>query len=222
MLEKEDYDFWIANIFKGVKMVGVFRVLRAYPIIGTPILYLLQKIPMVTEARRKHQQYSMDKAAKRLDSVTDRRDFMRWDRWVNRCLFSNIRSYILRHNDEKGMSREEIGAASEILLIAGSETTATLLCGATFCLLKNSDSLQKLTEEVRNAFSSAADMTLRSLTKLPYLQACLDEALRLYPPVPGTLPRRVMPQGDVVNGQFIPGGVSLSIWFYLLQTLKLL
>ncbi len=106
------------------------------------------------------------------------------------------------------MSREEIGAASEILLIAGSETTATLLCGATFCLLKNPDSLQKLTEEVRNAFSSAADMTLRSLTKLPYLQACLDEALRLYPPVPGTLPRRVMPQGDVVNGQFIPGGVS--------------
>lgn len=77
MLEKEDYDFWIANIFKGVKMVGVFRVLRAYPIIGTPILYLLQKIPMVTEARRKHQQYSLDKAVKRLDSVTDRRDFMR-------------------------------------------------------------------------------------------------------------------------------------------------
>lgn len=109
------------------------------------------------------------------------------------------------------MSREEIGAASEILLIAGSETTATLLCGATFCLLKNPDSLQKLTDEVRNAFSSAADMTVRSLTKLPYLQACLDEALRLYPPVPGTLPRRVIPQGDVVNGQFIPGNVSLSI-----------
>lgn len=109
------------------------------------------------------------------------------------------------------MSREEIGATTEVLLIAGSETTATLLCGATFCLLKNPDSLQKLTDEVRNAFSSAADMTLRSLARLPYLQACLDEALRLYPPVPGTLPRRVLPQGDVVNGQFIPGNVRLSV-----------
>lgn len=109
------------------------------------------------------------------------------------------------------MSREEIGATTEVLLIAGSETTATLLCGATFCLLKNPDSLQKLTDEVRNAFSSAADMTLRSLARLPYLQACLDEALRLYPPVPGTLPRRVLPQGDIVNGQFIPGNVRLSV-----------
>lgn len=109
------------------------------------------------------------------------------------------------------MSREEIGATAEILLIAGSETTATLLCGATFYLLKNPDSLQKLTDEVRNEFSSAAHMTIRSLARLPYLQACLDEALRLYPPVPGILPRRVILQGDVVNGQFIPGNASLSI-----------
>lgn len=115
-------------------------------------------------------------------------------------------------NDEKGMSREEIGALSETLLIAGSETTATLLCGVTFYLLTNPDSLQKLTDEIRNSFSSAADITLRSLTKLPYLQACLDEALRLYPPVASTLPRLVRPEGDVVNGQFIPGGVS---FFYI-------
>lgn len=109
------------------------------------------------------------------------------------------------------MSREEIGATTEVLLLAGSETTATLLCGATFCLLKNPDSLGKLTDEVRNAFSSTADMTVKSLARLPYLQACLDEALRFYPPVPGTLARRVIPQGDVVNGQFIPGNVSLPV-----------
>lgn len=106
------------------------------------------------------------------------------------------------------MSWEEIGALSEGLLLAGSETSATLLCGVTFYLLTNPDSLQKLTNEIRNSFSSTADMTLRSLTKLPYLQACLDEALRLYPPVASTLPRLVKPQGDLVNGQFIPGGVS--------------
>ena len=77
MLEKEEYDLWIANIFKGVKIVDLFRILRAYPIVGTSILYLLQNLPMVTEAKRKHRQHSMDKVVKRLDSVTDRRDFMR-------------------------------------------------------------------------------------------------------------------------------------------------
>lgn len=77
MLEKEEYDSWIANIFKGVKTVELLRILRAYPIVGTPILYLLQNLPMVTKARRKHRQYSQDKAAKRLASVIDRRDFFR-------------------------------------------------------------------------------------------------------------------------------------------------
>lgn len=72
MLEKEEYDLWIAKIFKGVEIVDLFRILRAYPIVGTPILYLLQNLPMVTKAKRKHRQHIMD-----MDSVTDRRDFLR-------------------------------------------------------------------------------------------------------------------------------------------------
>lgn len=77
MLEKEDYDFWIANIFKGFKTVRMFRALRAYPLIGIPIVYLMRKIPGVMEARQKHKRYNRDKVAKRLDAGTDRRDFMR-------------------------------------------------------------------------------------------------------------------------------------------------
>lgn len=77
MLEKGNYDFWIANIFKGIKLLRNFRVLRAYPLIGTPILYLIKKIPAVMEATRKNEQYTRDRAAKRMASETDRCDFMR-------------------------------------------------------------------------------------------------------------------------------------------------
>jgi cytochrome P450 len=34
-----------------------------------------------------------------------------------------VMSYILRHNDEKGMSLDEIGENANVLIVAGSETT---------------------------------------------------------------------------------------------------
>lgn len=77
MLEKEDYGFWISNIFNGIKILRVFRILRAYPLFGRPIFNLIQKIPVVMKTKRKNEQYSRDRADKRLDSETVRCDFIR-------------------------------------------------------------------------------------------------------------------------------------------------
>jgi cytochrome P450 len=107
------------------------------------------------------------------------------------------------------MTREEIKATCRILIVAGSETTATLLSGATFLLLKNPSAMKKAVDEVRNNFVHASDITFASVTaQLPYLDACLEESLRLYPPVPSVLPRRTGPEGDIINGRFIPPDVS--------------
>ena len=107
------------------------------------------------------------------------------------------------------MSIEEIKATSEVLIIAGSETTATLLSGATFYLLKNPSCLVKAIDEVRQAFSLASDITFATVAaRLPYLNACLEETMRMYPPVPLTLSRRTGPEGDIVNGRFVPANVS--------------
>lgn len=38
-------------------------------------------------------------------------------------------TYILRSNDENGMTREEIEANSQVLIDAGTETVATALSG---------------------------------------------------------------------------------------------
>lgn len=125
-------------------------------------------------------------------------------------------SYILRHNDERGMSREEIMKTSSTLIIAGSETTATMLSGTLFHLLCNPDSLKKLTQELRTAFPKAEDITFVKLQGLKYLNACLQEGFRIYPPVPMVLPRRTLPGGAIINGKFVPENVSTS--FLLLQS----
>lgn len=119
--------------------------------------------------------------------------------------------YILQGTDEKGMTMEEIYAAAQVLIVAGSETTATALTTATYYLCENPETLAKLTAEIRDTFGKEDDITIQSTAKLSYLNAVIEEALRLGPPGPGTFPRVVPEGGRVVCGQFVPGGYSVGV-----------
>jgi hypothetical protein len=44
-LSTEEYNSWIANIFKSLKSARLFRVMRVYPLIGMPILSMLALFP---------------------------------------------------------------------------------------------------------------------------------------------------------------------------------
>jgi cytochrome P450 len=61
----------------------------------------------------------------------------------------DLMSFVLKNNDEgKGVSKREIIATFNVITIAGSETTATLLLGAVWLLQKNPRVLEKLKGEV--------------------------------------------------------------------------
>jgi cytochrome P450 len=120
-------------------------------------------------------------------------------------------SYILRHNDEKGMTRDEIIKTSGLLIIAGSETSATLLSGAFFYLLKNPDWYSRLQKEIVDIFDDESGMTFASLSQLKALNAVIQEAFRMYPPVPTTLPRLTTQAGAMVCGKYIPPNTSIGI-----------
>lgn len=106
------------------------------------------------------------------------------------------------------MSRAEIGQTLILLLTGGTEPTASAMSGVTYNLLSNKKVLGKLIEEVRSAFTSTDEITNATTLKLPYLNAVINESLRLYPPVPARFPRRTAKGGDVIDGHFIPGNVS--------------
>jgi hypothetical protein len=67
-----------------------------------------------------------------------------------------------------------------------------------------------LTTEIRNEFQSLDDITLQRCMRLPYLQACIEEGLRMHSPVKMGLPRVTPPEGMVIVGKFVPGQVRLS------------
>jgi len=143
-----------------------------------------------------HTKFSSDLADKRMAMQTDRPDFM---------------SFLLKYNDEKGLSIPEIRSNSNVLIPGGSETTGTFLAGATYFLLKNPEKMKKLVNEVRGAFDSEEEITVVKLNGLKYLTAVIEEGLRIYPPVPSNMPRSIPPEGASICGKWVPGGTSVCV-----------
>jgi cytochrome P450 len=109
---------------------------------------------------------------------------------------------------DSGISREEFIGSSDTVLLGGSETSGTLLSGLTYFLLKNPCVLQKLVHEIRSKFQREEDINFIGVNSLDYMLACIDEAFRLYPPVPAALLRKTR-EGDEICGQYVPPNVSL-------------
>jgi len=101
-----------------------------------------------------------------------------------------------------------------LFIIAGTETTAGFLTGL-FNLLtlpENNHILVRLTAEIRDSFRSDEDLKFEALIKLPYMNAVIEEGLRMFPSAPIGFVRTVPEEGDTISGDFIPGGVSASIF----------
>lgn len=70
--------------------------------------------------------------------------------------------------------------------------------------------LQKEVDEFFAAEVTSSDFDTGSLGKLRYLQACIDESLRLFPPVMSGLQRQTPAQGIHIGERFIPGNTIVQ------------
>lgn len=109
----------------------------------------------------------------------------------------------------------EIVAEVGIMMNAGSATTAIALTNVLFQLLKNPKIMKKLVEELDAALEDDDEpqgvVAYDKVKHLPYLKACLDESLRLFPPTPQGLQRETPSDGLYIINDFISGGVSVSM-----------
>lgn len=74
--------------------------------------------------------------------------------------------------------------------------------------------LKKLINEIDAAITAGAVSrpVISSIEsrRLPYLQACIREGLRMQPPFTGLLLKVVPPAGDLIDGRFLPGGTKVG------------
>ena len=125
---------------------------------------------------------------------TDRPDFM---------------TPFMKNNKDFGiMSREEILATFDFIIVGGLDTTATALTGIFNHLTKNKDVMSRLCMEIRLRFKEEEDITIDAIIGLKYLESVLNGGLRICNPIPGELLRVVPEGGDTYDGVFLTGGAS--------------
>lgn len=198
LLESSEYTPWVELIFKSIAIFPIVQIAEYYPIIKA--LFTLLESKSVANIRISHFQHSTDRVDKRLSKGSDQPD---------------IWNLVISANGERALTVGEMHSNSEIFMTAGTETTATLLSGLCYYLLMNPGMMKTITEELRGAFDSDSAINWDDLASLKYMNACIEEALRMYPPVPSALPRVTPPGGNVIMGKWVAPGVSCRLDFWV-------
>lgn len=91
-----------------------------------------------------------------------------------------------------------------------------------FYLARNPSCYQELAREIRSEFNNADEICGTAVSNCHYLRACIDEALRMSPPAPGTLWRHLAPEEEaagpfIVDGHVIPNGTKVGVNIYSLH-----
>ncbi|MCJ1371098.1 hypothetical protein MMC20_002313 [Loxospora ochrophaea] len=161
------------------------------------------------ENRVKQIAFSRQQLRKRLDVDSDssgRRDIIH---------------YLQQARDPEtgeGYSETELMSETTLLLGAGSDTANTALASIFYFLSHHPSVLTRLTTIIRNSFPTVESIVSGPvLASSTYLRACVDEALRLCPPIPMPLPREVLSGGLHVDGEFFPQGTIVGVPTYTLH-----
>lgn len=196
-LEGDNEHNWIVRIFLGAKFGAVRNSLSYF----YPLDRLFGMIFLRLTAKHRKRSYKLaeDAVERRLGlgvTGSKRSDFLS-------AVIGSI-----DEGKEKGITRMELEANSLAIVIAGCQLTTVALATATFLLLENPATYERLRGELRAAFTSDREITVTTTESLSYLTAVINETLRIHHPTPIHLPRIVPDGGMMIDGMWVPGKVS--------------
>ncbi|KAL2815869.1 cytochrome protein [Aspergillus cavernicola] len=197
-LEEATYHPWVEVLFGTVKSWAFLAIPKYFPSIAIVLKPLVLFLCRDSLGHRNTKYRALSaKIPTRIESERTKPDFM---------------AHVQSSSDPGSLLLpEEMLPNYSFLMMAGSETTATLLSGCTFYLLQQLESYKRLVSEIRDRFSSSAEVSLSSLGTLPYLHSVITEALRMYPPVPLGMPRVIPAGGAVISGRYVPEKTTVAV-----------
>ncbi|CAP96235.1 Benzoate 4-monooxygenase [Penicillium chrysogenum] len=117
-----------------------------------------------------------------------------------------------KNGNAKNLEWGEVVAECNIMMNAGSVTTAVAIANVMYQLIRNPRTLAKLREELDAVLDEDEVVADYDKVKhLPYLRACLDESLRIFPPTSHGLPRETPAEGTNILGEWVAGNTTVSM-----------
>ncbi|KAL1297395.1 hypothetical protein AAFC00_004931 [Neodothiora populina] len=125
-----------------------------------------------------------------------------------------VRQDMLNSFIKRGLSKEQLESETLTQITAGSDSTSTALRMTLHFVVTTPSVQTRLLNEFHTAHAAGkvSRPVIRDAEarKLPYLQACIKEGLRMYPPVTGLLAKAAPPEGTKIDGKFVPGGTQIA------------
>ncbi|KAH7020724.1 cytochrome P450 [Microdochium trichocladiopsis] len=198
LLVNNEYSEWVASVFGLLSMLPIVSIIQYYPVLKW--LFSVFEPKWAKEHRDKHAKHTADRVNDRIRLGSENSDI--------------LNMVMEARGSEKGLSLEEMHSNAELFMLAGSETTGTVLAGLTYNLLRNPSAFDRLKSELRTTLETVGNISFEKTANLPYYNACIKESMRVYPALPTGLPRELPKGGNVILGQHLPEHTRVSVHQY--------
>ncbi|KAE8158592.1 cytochrome P450 [Aspergillus tamarii] len=127
----------------------------------------------------------------------------------------DMMAQVMERAESSSVPRQDMIQTFMVLMLLSLHSTQTAVTSIIHFVLQSPSTHRKLVDELRGAFASTDEITDDVARKLPYLNAVIIEALRMYPPAVAAGPR--VSQGGYVDGHYIPRGAEIFGSIFSLQ-----
>ncbi|CAL1706398.1 unnamed protein product [Somion occarium] len=171
------------------------------------VTYWVQKLGIASGAVKKQRAFSLARADERYQQGSKTKDLF----------------YYLNNDDgaePEPPAKEQVVSDGNLAIIAGSDTTASVLSNIVYYLLLEPTTYKRLQQEVDLYYPPGEDATnTKNHTKMVFLEAVINEALRLLPAVPSGSQRAASPGsgGKAIGPYYLPEGTHARVHFYSVQ-----
>ncbi|KAG8163285.1 hypothetical protein KVR01_006582 [Diaporthe batatas] len=200
MLDRGESHFAMRTLHGFMFMIGVFsHVMWAFRVISN--------LPIVGAENVRFKAWVAEQVKKRIENPPEIPDVFSWI----------IEEYDSNPNRTE-QERLNLTADGLTISIAGSDTTAAALSCLFVELATHPEVMEKLQTELDAFLQENSEPDAYALSKLKYLQACIDEGLRVMPVVPSGPQRVTPPEGlRISDNLFIPGDTIVQVPTYTLH-----
>ncbi|OSS53726.1 hypothetical protein B5807_00491 [Epicoccum nigrum] len=175
-----------------VTMAGFFRTFHRLTV-GNPL---------ITDWNLMPTQHILDTTLRALEA-----------RKKNKDVREDVLSLWLKQHEShpEKLPEKELHGCVNMTVGAASDTVSASLQSFFYHLIRHPQYLSVAKQEIADANLTDDIVSYADASKLPFLQACLKEGWRMFPPVPFGLARIVPAKGVTIGGRYFKPGVKLSV-----------